>query len=369
MNKISSLSLCIVLLMSLVGCHRKPASDANGNNFFQYARFIQADSVGPDEVLVDIINPWDSTQMMARYQLVNKQPDTAVAPDGVIHLNLPLNRLVVFSSVHAALLCELGYADAIVGLADAQYIKTPELLERLADGRITDVGPSTDVSFEKILALKPDALFISPFQNAGHGALEKSGIPVVECADYMETSPLGRAEWSKFYAMLVQGISPDNSLMFNDVAQRYNTLRSRWANSSEKPRVITELQQHGKWMVPGGRSFVAQMIADAGAIYPFADNPSPGSLQLSYEKVYKASENCDFWLLKSLTDITLADIEKNVKFNTGIWAYKHGGVYNANTTATPFYEQTPFHPDLLLADYVTIFHHTGDSLRYFAPVR
>lgn len=318
---------------------------------------------------VRLINPWDSASLLADYLMVNERVNAPVDnAERAAVLRLPLHRLVVYSAVHAALLCEMGYADAIVGVADAQYIKTPELKERLADGRIVDVGSSVEPSLEKIVALKPDALLISPFQNAGHGVVDKTGIPVIECADYMETTPLGRAEWSKFYAMLVEGIAPGNSAMFKEAKERYTALRERWADTRKKPRVITEMQQRGIWMVPGGQSFAAQMIADAGGEYPFADQHTPGSLQYPYEKVFAASKNCDIWLVKSLSDITLEDVARNARFNKDIWAYRNGGVYNANTSKVAYYEETPFHPDLLLQDYVAIFHQTGDSLRYFSPV-
>lgn len=363
------LFLIAILTVTATSCRKNTPQFESSTGYFEDARFIQADSLREGEMMVRIINPWDSTTLMARYLMVNgDHAGDAETGEDATRLNLPMKRLVVFSAVHAALLCELGHVDAIVGLADAQYVKTPELKERLADGRIADLGSSTEPSLEKIMALKPDAILTSPFQNSGHGALDRTGIPVIDCADYMETTPLGRAEWSKFYAMLVEGITPTNAAMYNQVKERYTSLRNRWAEAPEKPRVITELQQRGTWMVPGGRSFAAQLIADAGGVYPFADNPSPGSLQYQYEKVLSAGENADIWLLKSLDDITLEDIAKNAKFNTRIWAYKNGGVYNANTTTTPYYEETPFHPDLLLQDYVNIFHHTGAPLRYFTPV-
>lgn len=363
------LAVLSIVILILAGCRPDAASTASTSEYFEDARFINADSLADGAMRVQLINPWDSLHLLADYLMINKSCDSVIENrENATVVHLPLQRLIVYSAVHAALLCELGYADAIVGVADAQYIKTPEIKERLADGRIVDIGSSTEPSLEKIIALQPDALLISPFRNSGHGIIDKTGIPVIDCADYMETTPLGRAEWSKFYAMLVQGVSPENSALYQKVKENYCSLRDRRAATGEKPRVITELQHRGVWMVPGGRSFVAQMIADAGGEYPFADNPSPGSLQYPYEKVYSASKNCDIWLLKSLTDITLGDVAKNTKFNKNIWAFRNGGVYNANTATGTFYEETPFHPDLLLRDYVTIFHHTSDSLRYFVQV-
>lgn len=365
------ISVIAVFYGLLTGCKGGGAeSTLNGEgSLIEDARFLKIDSLAPDQMHVKILNPWDSTALMADYLMINSGAKEPAVIEGAKTVTLPLKRLVVFSSIHAALLCELGYADAIVGVADVQYIKTPEILERIADGRIADVGSSTQPSLETIIALKPDALLVSPFQNSGHGVIDKSGIQIIDCADYMETTPLGRAEWSKFYAMLVEGVQPSNSAMFKGVKGRYNALKQQWANTGEKPRVLTEIQNRGTWMVPGGSSFAAQMIADAGGEYPFADDHTPGSLQLSYPKVLSSAQNCDFWLLKSLDDISLNDVAENHPLNNRFWAYSHNGVYNANTTKTAYYEETPFHPDLLLTDYVNIFHHTGKQLRYFAPVK
>lgn len=359
------------LLFLNTGCSTADNShESAGDNIFDYAVFINGVSAGEDAVRISVVNPWDSTGILARYLLINGNDSTIIPQRGEIRLKLPLKRLIVYSSVHAALLCELGFADAIVGVADAAYMKSPEITRRLQDGRIIDIGSSMEPSMEKIIALKPDGIMISPFQNAGHGIVDKAGLPVIECADYMETTPLGRAEWSKFYAMLVEGISPSNSRIFDDTSSRYNALTVKAAEFSGKPRVITEWQQKGTWLMPGGRSYAARMLMDAGAVYPFADNGSPGSVPMHYEKVFMAAQDADFWLLKTFgKDLTLGDVAENHPFNTRFWAYSNNGIYNANTARSNLYEETPFHPDRLLGDYVAIFHQTGDTLRYFAPVK
>lgn len=350
------------------------AGDSGDRNVFEAASFIRGvpadDSVSLD---ITIVNPWDTTGVLARYKLVNRGESAAnsVAKEGTVQLLLPLKRLIVYSSVHAALLVELGYAEAIVGVADAEYIKTPELVEQLKDGRTVDIGSSLEPSIEKILALKPDAILISPFQNTGHGVVDKAGVPVIECADYMESTPLGRAEWSKFYAMLAEGIAQSNSRIFDESKAKYQALVDKAAKFKDKPKVITDLQTNGTWLVPGGGSYAARFLTDAGAIYPFgSNNNTPGSVPMNYEKVYMTAQDADFWLIKSFgDDMTLNDVADNHQFNKNFLAYKNGGIYNANTSRSNLFEETPFHPERLLADYVAIFHHTGDSLRYFAPVR
>jgi iron complex transport system substrate-binding protein len=388
-SKLAMICAAITIIIGVSGCKKATATGDSAGNIFEEAVFIKGIPQEDGSLLVSITNPWDTTALLANYQIINSAANSGQngeAPQATgsdasatnstansvatIRLLLPLKRLIVYSAVHAALLTELGYADAIVGVADAEYIKTPEIRERLADGRIVNIGSSMEPSLEKIIALKPDAVLLSPFQNAGHGIVDKAGVPVIECADYMETTPLGRAEWSKFYAMLVEGISDSNNAIFSQTAQSYKQLAQKAATFKEKPSVITEMQDRGTWTVPGGDSYAARLLTDAGAVYPFSDKKSTGSIPMSYEKVVVAATNVDFWLVKSYGhDITLEDIAKNQQFNTKIKAYSHNGIYNANTMEVNLYEETPFHPDRLLADYVAIFHHTGDSLRYYTPVR
>ncbi len=371
------------IVAGMAGCNGHGGeSHADGENVFEEAVFIKGMPDGEDRLEIVVRNPWDSTGILADYMLVNggvakddeREGELADKENrensNKIRLELPLKRLIVYSSVHAALLAELGYADAIAGVADAAYIKTPEIVDRLKDGRITDIGSSMEPSLEKIISLDPDAILISPYQNAGHGVVDKAGIPVIECADYMETTPLGRAEWSKFYAMLVEGIAPSNGRIFEQSRERYNLLAKKAQTYSDKPKVVTEWQSNGNWLMPGGRSYAGQLLVDAGATYPFADNKSPGSIPMNYEKAFMAAQDADFWLLKSFgEELTLEDVARNHPLNRRIWAYSNGGIYYANTATTDLFEETPFHPDLLLADYVTIFHQTGDSLRYYTPVR
>lgn len=363
--------LSVFSLLILTGCTSKTERPvAKDGNIFEEASYITATPGGDGVMDVTILNPWDSASILASYHLINNEVGKVEATDGGITLTLPLRRLIVYSSVHAALLTELGYADAIVGVADAAYIRQPELTQRLADGRIADIGSSMEPSLEKIIALYPDAILVSPFQNAGHGVLDKAGVPVIECADYMENSPLGRAEWSKFFAMLVEGISQTNSKTYDTSRDKYLALVEKARGYDEKPKVITEMPSNGNWLMPGGHSYAGRLLIDAGATYPFENNTSPGSVPMSYEKAFSAAQDADFWLVKSFgEEMTLKDVARNHPLNTRIWAYNNGGIYYSDTSTSNLFEETPFHPELLLADYITIFHHTGDSLSYYRPVR
>lgn len=324
-----------------------------------------------DFVKVDIVNPWDTAAMLKRYVLVAKGDEPDSLPEGYTRIDVPLNRSLVYSGVHAGLVGELGAADAVAGVADGGYFTTEPFVSRLKRGEIVDVGPSQSPSLEAIVKLQPDAALVSPFENAGYGVLDNSGVTVVECADYMEDTPLGRAEWMRFIGRLYGKGSEADSL-YAAVKERYEQGKQVALRYEEKPIVLTEMLTDGYWFVPGGQSYMARLIQDAGGEYPWAADKSRGSLQLDFSSVYARAADADIWLIRSFgRDLTLDDIQSVYLLNGQFKAFKHGNVWVANTAVVPLFEEFPFHPDLLLTEYLTLFHPDAEAapLRYFRKSR
>ena len=172
---------------------------------------------------VEVLDAWHPGHVLHRYLLVPRGADVpAGLPEGTL-VRTPLERAVLFSSVHAALLADLRALNAAGGVCDAAYVLHDTLRRCLADGRLADMGSSVQPDMERLARLRPDALWVSPFENAGYGALETLGVPIIECADYMETSALGRAEWMKFYGMLV-GREAEADSLFAEVERSYREL-------------------------------------------------------------------------------------------------------------------------------------------------
>lgn len=317
-----------------------------------------------------VTNPWDTSSVMATYLLVPADAKLSFdkLPPGVI-VKVPLTSTVVYSSVHAGVIDEMGCAEAISGVVDAEYYKLPSILSGLQSGKVIDVGSSMSPSIERIIALSPEAILASPFQNAGHGAVEKLGIPIIECADYMESMPLGRAEWIKLIGELY-GCREAADSIFESVKRNYETIKAGVAsNVSRHPKVVTEQMIDGVWYQPGGASYMAQMLRDAGADYPWSDNSSTGSVQLDFGAVYDEAADADFWLIKTFNrDLTLIELEQNYPLNSKMEAFHNGGVYSCNTASTLFFEDFPFHPDRLLREYVNLFSGV-DSLLYYKQVK
>ena len=232
--------LPFLLTAVLMSCtSRPPAGQDEGTAVsFKYARLIHVTERDGCR-LVTVDNPWKAGKVLHRYLLVaddaamprhtgqegttaareegataaREEMATAAREEGVTVVRVPLRRSVVFTSVHAALIGELGAEGQVAGVADAKYMKVPYVSEGLASGRLTDCGDGMSPLVEKIIDAGADALLLSPFENSGgYGRLEEVDIPLIECAEYMEQSPLARAEWMRFYGMLYGQEAPTDPL-------------------------------------------------------------------------------------------------------------------------------------------------------------
>lgn len=317
---------------------------------------------------VEITNPWDTKSLLHTYLLVpSSRPVPGNLPRGTV-VRTPLKRALVYSSVHSSVLRELGAGDAVRGVCDAQYFNDSIITAGLTAGTITDCGNSMQPTVEKVISMKPDAILLSPYQDATYGQITKLNVPIIECADYMEYTPLGRAEWIKFYGELVEQRALADSI-YNQVKQQYNQVKETVASKKlKRPLVLTENLISGIWNVPGGQSYMAQYIKDAGGDYPWADDKNTGSLTLDFNQVLARAQKADFWLLKSPSIHSLADLKSSYTLNDQFEAYKTGNVYVCDTNTTRFFDRFPFHPEVLLKEYFKIFHPevvTDYQLQFF----
>lgn len=326
-------------------------------------------------VVATVRNPWDTTKILQTYVLVPRDQDIpGDLPAGAV-VRVPLSKSVIYSSVHCSLLHQFGSLESIAGVCDLQYIRMPEIHENVASGRIADIGNGMDPNIEKIIDLGPDAILLSPFENSGgYGRVEKLGVPIIECADYMETSPLGRAEWMRFYGLLFGKKAVADSL-FTSVENEYLALCRLVQNVPSRPTIISEMKSSSAWYVPGGKSTIGILYADAGARYLWADDMHSGSIPLAFEVVFDKGHDADMWLIKynQQTDKTLSELKDDYAPYAGFRAFKEGNVYGCNTGRVPFYEESPFHPELLLKDLIRMFHpdvlNDSGELRYFEKLR
>lgn len=350
------------------------SSDAAEGIDYQYAEAI-------------IANPWKAGTMLHRYILIpkGKEGDKMVAmlakrrstgarctTDTV---RTPVESNLVFTAPHCQLLTELGCQNAITGVCDKDYINIPDIKSRAqADAKVAhpimDCGSSMQPDIERIIALHPEALLISPFENSGgYGKLDKLRIPVIETADYMETSPLGRAEWIKLYGLLLGSSKADS--LFSAIEKEYLQLKAEAAKLPLGLSILTERKTGNVWYVPGGKSTMGILLRDAHARYIFADDTHSGSLSMSPEQIIAKGNQVDVWAFKYFggNALTKQDLLAEYQGYQALKAFQTGTVYETDTSCEPYFELTSFHPEILLREFIILSHpEAGDKfgkLRFY----
>ena len=359
-NRYTILYICM-LIVALASCRggNSVASDSEGGGDtlqLKYASLLTI--VDYDGYSVATIrNPWKPEKTLHTYVLVSGDGNDNHGVEGTV-IHVPIQRAAVFTTVHCALLQDFGREGSIVGVADSKYIKIPYIQEQIAKGAIVDCGNGLNPVVEKIMDIKPDAILLSPFENSGgYGKVEDLNIPIVECAEYMEKSPLARAEWMKFYGRLF-GASEQADSLFAVVDSSYMALKERARQAGEGRSVLMDKMVGNVWYVPGGQSTIGQMLKDAGGRYPWADDDQSGSLSLAFETVLERAGECDVWLYRysGNHDMTLQELTAEHRGYDQLKAFRTGAVYGCNVEQSLFYEETPFRPDLLLAELLQILH-------------
>ena len=383
--------------------------DASGNGEgaeYQYAE-------------VNVANPWKAGTLLHRYILIPKgeEGDKTVAmlakrrstgarctTDTV---RTPVARSAVFIAPHCQLMYELGCQQAIRGVCDLNYINIPDVRKRAASAgkassgnasaqnSIVDCGSSMAPDIERIIALKPEAILVSPFENSGgYGKLDKLHIPLIEAADYMESSPLGRAEWMKFYGMLfgkdknisttvagkalttvagkasttTAGKASEATLpascelradsLFAQIEKEYLKLKAEAGKLPKGLSILTERKTGNVWYVPGGQSTIGILLKDANARYIFSDDQHSGSLPMSPEQILAKGKQVDVWAFKYFGGAPLSQVQLLQEYDgyKALAAFNRGNIYQVDTSTVPYFELTSFHPELLLREFIILAH-------------
>jgi iron complex transport system substrate-binding protein len=324
---------------------------------------------------ITVHNPWQGARRDFTYLLVPRERPPERAPGGDTQLvSVPLRRAVTLTTTNLRDLEALGALDALVGVGSARYACSPAVRARLADGRLRDVGDDMHLDLESLVALRPDLLFTYVVAGSSDGGLAKlaeARLPAAVEGSYMEESPLGRAEWIKFTAAFFGKEALADSL-FAAVDSSYRALAALGARAARRPVVVAGAPFGGTWWVPGGRSYVARLLADAGADYPWADDTTRGSLNLDIEAVLAKAGGAEVWInggeWKDLADARAQDARFAL-----FRAFRDGQVWNNDRIrcdggGRDFFETGTSRPDWVLADLIAILHPEllpGHALRWY----
>ncbi len=328
--------------------------------------------------VVTIKTPWPGASESMEYALVQCG---APHPEGFLDeqiIEVPAKSIITMSTTYLPALDELGLLDRLVGVDDTTYVSNPTVLKMAEEGKLASIGYGSGVNVEKVLELAPSLVMTygsgAPEYDA-HPVLLQAGQKVVINAEWMDTTPLGRAEWLKFIAVFFNK-EAESETLFNQIAQDYQQLTALTASVSQRPTVFTGSSYQGTWYMPGGQSFAAAFLRDAGASYLWSDDTSTGSLPLSVETVFEKAKDADFWLnvgnAASLDELKSADARY-----ADFAAFQKGDVWNNDAKTSPnggndYYESAVLHPELVLADLISIIHPDllpNHTLVYYRQVK
>ena len=246
--------------------------------------------------------------------------------------------------------------DIVKGITGTKNLFNEDIKARVKDGRIVKIGMEGEFDPEVVMAANPDVIFISPSKRGGYDAIKEIGITLVPHLGYKELDPLGQAEWIKFIGMFI-GKEEEAAEIFAGIESRYNELKEKAAKVESRPTVTSGEMHYGNWHAVGGKNYLAQIFRDAGADYVINDDETSGE-DLEFEKMYALSANADYWrILNSYQgDFSYEALKASEPRNEMFKAYKEKKVIYCNMKQTPYYEIAPVKPDVLLKDFVAIFH-------------
>ena len=326
-------------------------------NLFRYAHNVTA--VPTDYgYLMEVMNPWDSTQRLGRFALVEHDSlFDATAASGLTAISLPIRSAVCFSSTQWSMFLRLEEADRVVGLLEGRYVHHPEMRALLAEGKVKDVGTETAMNIELLIQLRPDIILYSPYFDGNQEPLKVVGAALFPFADYLETTPLGRAEWIRVVGLL-SGRQREADSCFDAIVQRYDALKDLCADVTYRPTVFSDLAFNGQWYIAGGQSYIARLFADAGADYLWKDNPSTASFPLDAETILAKARHADFWRVANSSSLpmTYASLQKENAVYGLFDAYRNRKILVCDIQETGYFETSQLEPDVLLADFIHFFH-------------
>jgi iron complex transport system substrate-binding protein len=314
---------------------------------------------------VTVNTPWPGAEQALQYVLVQCGTPAPKDLGAAAVIEVPVTSIVSMSTSFLPHLTTQGLLDKLVGVDTALYTSNPDVVQRVQDGDAIEIGgggSGQQVNVEALIELEPALIMTQRFyaEETDYPLMQEAGLPVVINADFIDTSPLGVAEWGKFISLFfnTEGLAQES---YTAVQSRYDTLRELAASSDEAPTVFANTPYDGTWFMPGGQSYLAQLLRDAEANYLWSDDESTASLFLDFETVFDTAVDADYWVNVNQFWSSLQDAEAEDQRYTGFAAYQNGNVYtnNARTNgngSSDYYESGYANPDVILADLVKIFH-------------
>lgn len=350
--------------ISFTSCKKEGQQNRSGatikNNQIQYASGL-AITKHDGFSIITVSNPWPDATEKFTYVLKEKQVNLPDSLKSNPIIEVPLQNIVVTSTTTIPFLEILEVEKKLIAFPQTDYISSSKTRKRIAAGFVKNIGQNESLNLEQLLDLAPDLIVTFGINNQNQvlNQLKKNGLKVMIQADWMEQSPLGKAEWIKLYGVLF-GKEKQAEIYFNKLVKRYQNAQKLAQSAHTKPSVLYGSMYQDRWFLAKGNSWAAQFIKDAHASYLWANEKGTGATGLPFEKVVEKAKNAQFWITTGAYSSTSLLLQSNS--NYGIFdAIKTKSVYTFEskigaTGGVVFYELSPSNPDLVLKDYIKIFH-------------
>ena len=360
----SFLSLCLLIVL-LAACNgKKTASISDFSNQLYTPEYASGFSIkgadGYESSIITVTNPWQGADSITTQLFIARGGESA--PEGFTGqvLEGDASRIVAMSSTHIAMLNAIGEAGRVVGVSGIDYISNP-VISANRDS-IGDVGYEGNINYELLISLDPDLVLLYGVNGASsmEGKLNELGIPFMYVGDYLEESPLGKAEWMVALSEVV-GKRTEGEQVFGGIPVRYNDLKKRVADTVlDAPSVMLNTPYGDSWFMPSTESYVARLVKDAGGDYIYKKNTGNASLPIDLEEAYKLTSEADMWLNVGMAN-TLDELRTSCPKFSDTRCFRNGSVWNNNLKTNAaggndYYESAVVNPDILLRDLVKIFH-------------
>ena len=355
----------LLLFVMLVSCGDSKNANPEEFNLSLYtpeyaSGFDIKGAAGLKSTLITISNPWQGTDSITTYLFIARDGESAPEGfDGQV-LRGDAMRIIAMSSTHIAMLDAVDAADRVVGVSGIDYISNPTVQARRDN--VGDVGYEGNIDYEQILSLAPDLVLLYGVSGASsmEGKLMELGIPYMYVGDYLEESPLGKAEWLVLLSEVV-GKREAGEKKFSEIPMRYNALKKKVAEASlDAPEVMLNTPYGDSWLMPSTESYVARLVADAGGHCVYQKNTGNTSMPINLEEAYLLTSRADVWINVG-TASSLNELSNLCPKFTDTRCFRNCHVYNNNLRTNAaggndYYESAVVNPDILLRDLVKIFH-------------
>lgn len=324
-----------------------------------------------DFTVMKVTKPWPEATRIFTYVCAKSRK---LVPDSLAQhtfVQTPVQKMVVSSTTHISSLVALKQSDKLIGFPHLDYISSPEVRRLIENGKIAELSDQESLNFEKTIAMEPQAIVGLSMDNetSKFNQFEKAGIPVLYNADWVETSPLGKAEWVKFFGVLFDR-QQEAEAYFKNIVSEYEKARELVKSVKKMPTVLSGSVFQDVWYAPQGESWMAAFIKDAKGTYIWGDTKGTGSLSLSIETVLEKGANADFWIGPGQFT-TYSELGSANKHYHQFRAFRQHQVYSYSLKkgaagGIVFYEDAPNRPDQVLKDLIYILH--PEVLPNYKPV-